>query len=235
MSKSLSLHPNSESFRRMMLKAEEKATACISEAVAYNKEIWDKSHKQPDLQIVDLDLISTLNFHNLKGNRKLKDSFVGPFVVHCLHGNNAVEVILAGEFSQRHPTFPISLVKKFIGENPSTPQQVMQDHSTLPDNHQIKSRMPSKVLDEKIIRTQGKEVRQYLVRFKNSSTDDDQWLNKEDIKNFDTLVRRFRATKRQKAVTHIRAILFRGAIVSLQQVLASTALGANITHSQDKR
>jgi hypothetical protein len=63
--------------------------------------------------------------------------------------------------------------------------------------------MPSKVLDEKIIRTQGKEVRQYLVKFKNSSTDDDQWLNKENMKNFDTLVRQFRSTKRQKAVTHI--------------------------------
>jgi putative transposase len=114
LSRTVSLHPTAESFRTMMRNSEEKALDCKREAVEYNKERWDKSHREHDIAIGDLVLVSTLNFNNLEGNRKLKDSFVGPFVVKDFHGNNAVEVLLTKEFDQKHPTFPISLVKKFL-------------------------------------------------------------------------------------------------------------------------
>jgi hypothetical protein len=44
----------------------------------------------------------------------MSDSFAGPFVVKALHGKNAAEVILTGEFSRKHPTFPVSLIKPYI-------------------------------------------------------------------------------------------------------------------------
>lgn len=75
------------------------------------KERWDKSHKELKFKGGDKVLISTLNFNNIQGPRKLKDSYVGPFVMIKLHGPNAVEVALTGEFERKHPTFPESLLE----------------------------------------------------------------------------------------------------------------------------
>ncbi|MBW0493162.1 hypothetical protein O181_032877 [Austropuccinia psidii MF-1] len=79
----------------------------------YSKERWDKSHKPPDFNIGDLVLVSTLNFDNIKGPKKLKDSFAGPFMIKALNGHNAVQLELTGELMNKHPAFPASLIKPY--------------------------------------------------------------------------------------------------------------------------
>jgi hypothetical protein len=54
-----------------------------------------------------------VNFNNLAGPKKMRNSFAGPFIIKALHGKNAVEVILTEEFSRKHPTFPVSLIKHY--------------------------------------------------------------------------------------------------------------------------
>ncbi|MBW0469495.1 hypothetical protein O181_009210 [Austropuccinia psidii MF-1] len=66
---------------------------------------------EPDFKEGGQVLVSTLNFNNLKGPKKMRDSFVGPFNIVKLVGKNAVEVRLTEEFSRKHPVFPVSLVK----------------------------------------------------------------------------------------------------------------------------
>ncbi|MBW0497205.1 hypothetical protein O181_036920 [Austropuccinia psidii MF-1] len=44
--------------------------------------------KVPDFKVGDLVLVSTLNFNNIKGPKKLKDSYVGPLFIVSLHGRN---------------------------------------------------------------------------------------------------------------------------------------------------
>ncbi|MBW0579654.1 hypothetical protein O181_119369 [Austropuccinia psidii MF-1] len=68
---------------------------------------------EPDFMEGDQVLVSTLNFNNLKGPKKMRDSFVGPFYIIKLIGKNAVEVKLTEEFSTKHPVFPVSLVKPY--------------------------------------------------------------------------------------------------------------------------
>ncbi|MBW0592746.1 hypothetical protein O181_132461, partial [Austropuccinia psidii MF-1] len=75
-------------------------------SLAYAEEKWDKSHATPDFKVWDLVLVSTTNFNNIKGCKKLKDSFAGPFVIKDLHGENAVEIELSEELSNKHPTYP---------------------------------------------------------------------------------------------------------------------------------
>ncbi|MBW0507869.1 hypothetical protein O181_047584 [Austropuccinia psidii MF-1] len=77
------------------------------------KQNWDKSHKVPDFKARDLVLVSTLNFNNIKGPKKLKGSYVGPFFIVSLHGTNAVQVESSGELGNKHPTFPVSLIKPY--------------------------------------------------------------------------------------------------------------------------
>ena len=87
------------------------ADKCMQDAIEYNKKRWDKTHKEPNFQIGEKFIISTLNFNNLGGNKKFKPAFIGPFVIKKLHGKNAVEVILTEELSKKHPVFPVSLIK----------------------------------------------------------------------------------------------------------------------------
>ena len=85
----------------------------MEDSFAYAKDKWDKSHATPDFKVGDLVLVSTTYFNNIKGCKKLKDSFSGPFVIKALNGENDVEVELSEELSNRHPTFPVSFVKPY--------------------------------------------------------------------------------------------------------------------------
>ncbi|MBW0526480.1 hypothetical protein O181_066195 [Austropuccinia psidii MF-1] len=57
--------------------------------------------------------LSTSNFNNKKGPKKLKYSFAGPFMINALHGPNAVQLELTGELMNKHPTFPAILIKPY--------------------------------------------------------------------------------------------------------------------------
>ncbi|MBW0498918.1 hypothetical protein O181_038633 [Austropuccinia psidii MF-1] len=96
------IHPTASSFKMMLDKVKQHA-----------KQKWDKSHKVPDSKLGYLVLVSTLNFNNIKGPKKLKDSYAGPFVIVALHGSNAFQVELSGELENKHPTFPVSLIKPY--------------------------------------------------------------------------------------------------------------------------
>ena len=56
----------------------------------------------------------------------------------------------------------------------------------------------NKTLKEEIIRKEVKDVRLYLVRFKNKSADNDLWLETKDIKDSEVFLRRYRASKRNQ-------------------------------------
>ncbi|MBW0555900.1 hypothetical protein O181_095615 [Austropuccinia psidii MF-1] len=109
----IDIHPTASSFKIMLDKVKHHAKKSMDDAFDYAKQKWDKSHKVPDFKVGDLVLVSTLNFNNIKGPKKLKDSYVGPFVIVALHGTNAVQVELSGELENKHPTFPVSLIKPY--------------------------------------------------------------------------------------------------------------------------
>ncbi|MBW0488381.1 hypothetical protein O181_028096 [Austropuccinia psidii MF-1] len=107
------IHPKASSFKLMLEKGRHHANRCICASFNYEKARWHKSHKTPDFNIGDLVLVSTLNFNNIKGPKKLKDSFAGPFMIKAVHGPNAVQLELTGEIMKKHPAFPVSLIKPY--------------------------------------------------------------------------------------------------------------------------
>ncbi|MBW0471596.1 hypothetical protein O181_011311 [Austropuccinia psidii MF-1] len=116
---------------------------------------------EPYFKEGDQVLVSTLNFNNLKGPNKMRDSFVGPFTIIKLIGKNAVEVKLTKEFCRKHPVFPVSLVKPYFQteedkfpsrkKNPTPPEIVEVEDSSGPVKKIIKARK---------IRLNGKDQRQ---------------------------------------------------------------------------
>ncbi|MBW0513269.1 hypothetical protein O181_052984 [Austropuccinia psidii MF-1] len=104
------IHPTKSSFKLMLDTERHHANRCMQYSFKCEKERWDKSHKPPDFKIRDLVLVSNLNFNNIKGPKKLKDSFAGPFMIKALHGPNSVQLELTGELMNKHPAFPVSLI-----------------------------------------------------------------------------------------------------------------------------
>ncbi|MBW0514122.1 hypothetical protein O181_053837 [Austropuccinia psidii MF-1] len=92
----IDIHPTGSSFKLMLDKVKHHTKQRINEAFDYAKKIWDKSHKVLDFKVGDLVLVSTLNFNNIKDPKKVKDSYVGPFLIVALHVTNAVQVELSG-------------------------------------------------------------------------------------------------------------------------------------------
>ncbi|MBW0492866.1 hypothetical protein O181_032581 [Austropuccinia psidii MF-1] len=71
----VNIHPTASSFNMILDKAGLHANRCMQDSFKYAKERWNKSHEPPDFKGGDLVFESTLNFNNIKGQKKLKDSF----------------------------------------------------------------------------------------------------------------------------------------------------------------
>ncbi|MBW0490937.1 hypothetical protein O181_030652 [Austropuccinia psidii MF-1] len=162
---------------------------------------------EPDFKEAYQVLVSTLNFNNLKGLKKMRDSFSGPFTIIKLIGKNAVEVKLTQEFSRKHPVFPVSLVKPYFHT----------EEDKLP--FRKKNRTPSeivgvedspgpvkKIIKARKIRLNDKYQRQYLVRFKNQTADTDKWLAENYIPDCNLHLRRFGDFRRTEQSHQLLAI-----------------------------
>ncbi|MBW0497994.1 hypothetical protein O181_037709 [Austropuccinia psidii MF-1] len=158
-------------------------------------KIWDKSHKPPDFEIGDLALVSTLNFNNIKGQKRLKDFFAGPFMIKALHEPNAVQLDLTGELMNKHPTFPVSLIEPYSSSDKELFPLRNKPSLEIPPLEEGEEKRIVKVLKER--RTRNKKERGYLVRYR-SPTQEDEWLLEKDITNADNLLRRFRHERKPK-------------------------------------
>ncbi|MBW0558983.1 hypothetical protein O181_098698 [Austropuccinia psidii MF-1] len=136
----LAIHPTTKDFHDIWKRECDTSAKCIAEAKEYNKQ----------------------------RDQKMRDSFVGPFTIIKLIGENAVEVRLTEEFSRKHPVFQVSLVKPYF----HTGEYMFPSRNTTYTPQDI-----VKVEDSpgpmRKIRLNGKDQRQYLIRFKNQTADND--------------------------------------------------------------
>ncbi|MBW0490601.1 hypothetical protein O181_030316 [Austropuccinia psidii MF-1] len=152
---------------------------------------------EPDFKKGDQVLVSKLNFNNLKEPKKIREAFVGPFTIIKLRGKNAVEVKITEEFSRKETVFTVSLIKPYFQteedrfpsrkKNPTPPEIVEVEDSPGP---------VKKIIKAKKIRLNGKDQRQYLVRFKNQTADKNKWLAEDAIPEGNLHLRRLRASRR---------------------------------------
>ncbi|MBW0551021.1 hypothetical protein O181_090736 [Austropuccinia psidii MF-1] len=189
----IDIHPTASSFKLLLDKVRHHANQSMNDAFEYAKQKWDKSHKTPEFKVGDLILVSTLNFNNIKGPKKLKDSFAGPFIIKALHGTNAVQVELSGELENKHPTFPVSLVKHYTSSDKELFPLRNETPLEVPPLDQSEEKKVLKVLKERRLR--GKNEREYLVRYKNPQHED-EWIVENKIPDSQKFLRRFRHERR---------------------------------------
>ncbi|MBW0494103.1 hypothetical protein O181_033818 [Austropuccinia psidii MF-1] len=164
------IHPTAASFKGMLDKTTKHAVRCMEDSFAYPKSKWDKSHTTPDFKVGDLVLVSTTNFNKIKGCKKLKDSFAGPFVIKALHGENAVEVEFSEELSNKHPTFPVSLIKPYKSSYAERFPLRNKVPQVIPPIESSGIKKIAKALKERKLRTN--KVKVYLVRYSDPTCED---------------------------------------------------------------
>ncbi|MBW0465299.1 hypothetical protein O181_005014 [Austropuccinia psidii MF-1] len=163
----------------------------MNDAFDYSKQKWDKSHK-----VGDLVLASNLNFNNIKGSKKLQYSYVGPFVTVALHGTHEVQVDFSGEFENKQPTFPVSLIKTYQPTDKELFPLRNPTPLTVPIVEQSEDKRIRKVIKERGLR--GKNQREYLVRYRNP-VHEDEWLAESEIPDSDRVLRRSIHERRPQA------------------------------------
>ncbi|MBW0509873.1 hypothetical protein O181_049588 [Austropuccinia psidii MF-1] len=183
------IHPTASRFKLLPDKVRHHENQSINDSFEYSKKKWDKTHKTPEYKVRDSIRVSTLNFHNINGPKKLKYSFAQSFIVEALHGTNSVQVELSAELEKKHPTFPVSLVKHYTSNyqelfplRNGTPLEV-------PPLDQSEEKKLLKVLQER--RLSRKNESQYLVRYRNPQHEV-EWIVESKIPDSQTFLRRFR-------------------------------------------
>ncbi|MBW0589024.1 hypothetical protein O181_128739 [Austropuccinia psidii MF-1] len=188
----IEMHPTAASFKGMLEKARKNAVRFMEESFEYAKDKWDKSHATPNFKVVDSVLVSTTSFNNIKGCKKLKYSFGVHFVMKALHGENSVDVELSEEVSNKHPTFPVSLIKTYKYNDFEKFPLRNKVHQVIPPIESSGSKKITKVLKERKLR--ANKIREYLVRY-SDPTCEDELLPEKEIPEATKLLRRFRNTR----------------------------------------
>ncbi|MBW0571977.1 hypothetical protein O181_111692 [Austropuccinia psidii MF-1] len=191
----INIQPTASSFKIILDKVKHHAKQSMNDAFDYAKQKWDNSQKVPDFKVGDLVIDSTLNFNNIKGPKKLKDSYLGPFVIVALHGTNAVQVELSCELENKHPSFPVTLINPYQPADKELFPLRNPTPLTVTPVEKNEDRKIKKVIKERRLR--GKNQREYLVRHRNPFHEY-KWLAESEIPDSDKLLRRFRHVRRQQ-------------------------------------
>ncbi|MBW0573370.1 hypothetical protein O181_113085 [Austropuccinia psidii MF-1] len=140
-----------------------------------------------------VDIYPTASRFILLLDKKLKDSFSGPFIIKALHGKNAIQVELSGELEKKHLTVPVSLVKHYTSSDKELFPLRNETPLEVPPLDQSEEKKVFKVLKERRLR--GKDEREYLVRYRNPQHED-EWIVAERIPDSQMFLRRFRHERR---------------------------------------
>ncbi|MBW0479660.1 hypothetical protein O181_019375 [Austropuccinia psidii MF-1] len=136
------IHPTASSFKMMLDKVKH-----------HSKKAWRM----------------LLNIQN-RSPKKLKNSYVGSFVIVALDGTNEIPVELSGELENKHTAFPDSLIKPY---QPAEKELFPLRNPTplaVPPVEQSEEKNIKKVIKEERLR--GKKQQEYLFRYGNQVHED---------------------------------------------------------------
>ncbi|MBW0516591.1 hypothetical protein O181_056306 [Austropuccinia psidii MF-1] len=150
---------------------------------AISEKVWNKRLPEDTLRkdLIDIHptassfkiMLDKVKHQEKQSPNKLKDSYVGTFFIFALYGTNAVQVELSGEWENKHPTFPVSLIKPYQPADKEFFPLGNPTPLTVPPLEQNGDRKINKVIKER--RLGGKNQREYLVRNRNPAHED-EWL-----------------------------------------------------------
>ena len=132
----------------------------------------------------DQVLLDTRNL-NLKGNKKLKARYVGPFVVTKLVGPVACKLDLGHRLRGAHNVFHVSLLKPYLvgGDGVAPPEPIEVDGN---QEYEV----------ERVLAHRDRRGRQreYLVRWVGHDSLEDMWLPESELANARAVLQQYQRT-----------------------------------------
>ncbi|MBW0588504.1 hypothetical protein O181_128219 [Austropuccinia psidii MF-1] len=116
-------------------------------------------------------------------------------MIKALHGPNAVQLELTGELMNKQPVFSVGQIKPYSSSDKGLFPLRNKPQLEIPPLEEGEEKTIVKVLEER--GTRNKKEGAYLLRYRDS-TQEDEWLLEKDIKNSDKLLKRFILERRPK-------------------------------------
>lgn len=151
----------------------ERLVALLEQAQAQYKKWYDSKRTPKTFAPEEWVLLSTKNLRLKRPCRKFAEKYVGPFQVLGAKGHHGLAYTLNLPPRWRvHPTFPVTVLEPYVpreGEPIQPPRDIPVEND---DVFEVET-----ILDHKGPRNN----RQYLVRWKGYSEEDDDWVKKRDF------------------------------------------------------
>ncbi|MBW0579168.1 hypothetical protein O181_118883 [Austropuccinia psidii MF-1] len=91
-------------------------------------------------------------------------------MIKALHGPNAVQLELTGELMNKHPAFPVSLIKPYSSSDKELFPLRNKPPFEIPPLEEGEEKKIVKVHKER--RRRNKKEREYLIRYRNATQED---------------------------------------------------------------
>lgn len=168
----------------------QRARELIGQAQARQKAQADKKRVQVDFNVGDYVMLDTRNIkfkgpdlEDKKRNRgKLMPRFIGPYKVIAKHGPVAVQLELPTEMKRLHPTFHVSLVKRF------TPRAGTKPKSAPPPpvlaNDELYYEV-DKIVNHRVRKHGKKQIREFYIQWKGYDPDHNTWEPETSLRDQD--------------------------------------------------
>ena len=182
-------------FAEMIDKCRKHAGEVVDAAFEQAKKRFDAHHTETRITVGCKVLISTKHF-GVIGSRKLKDPFVGPFIVSEMVNDNAARLLLTPPFDRKHDVFPVSMLKLSHSAEPGSVTDRAQPERRAPlrmDEDGEPLYAPEKVMDQRTIRNEL----EYFVKWVDYA--EPTWEPAVHLKDYPDLIRSFRAAQRSEA------------------------------------
>lgn len=186
--------PEAASFLENLQVSLERAKRLLEEAQHRQKRAADHRRRpSPDYNIGDQVLLSTtnLNLRHLGATRKLLPKWIGPFKI--LESINGVsfKLELPERYKRLHPIFHVSLLKPYRDGTLDFPARERHDRpppELLPSGEEVFE--VERILDKRTQRIRGRNVVQYLIKWKGYPDSDNTWEPRHHL-HCDTLLEEF--------------------------------------------
>ncbi|MBW0519846.1 hypothetical protein O181_059561 [Austropuccinia psidii MF-1] len=188
------IHPAASGFKLFLDKLRNHSKQNMNDSFEYAKQECDKSHKNLEVKLGNLILASTFNFNNIKGPKKLKDSFSGSFIIKHPSWDQCSTDRNFRRIGKKKSNFSCYLVKHCPSRDKDLFPLRNETPLEVPPLDQSEEKKGPKVLQE--IRFRGKDEREYFVRYKNPQHED-EWIVAEKISDSQRFLRRLRHERRQ--------------------------------------
>ena len=172
--------PAAEERVKKLHELREKLEKRWQDAMESSAKYYNKTHKPITFNKGDLVMLSAKNLKQRRPNRKLSHKYIGPFRVEAPIGSQAYRLTLPTTY-RIYPVFHVSLLEPYKRREAGGEMQEYIPPELIDDSSEYE-------VEEILDRTKEKGQYFYKIRWKDWSSEYDQWVHEDSMKGSKRMV-----------------------------------------------